>query len=69
VEVQSVTPDDPTADRLQVTAVVRENARLFEYGVENDRASYDDRLTMEYVLVRQDGQWFIESMGQAAGQN
>jgi len=69
VEVQSVTPDDPTADRLQVTAVVRENARLFEYGVENDRASYDDRLTMEYVLVRQDGQWLIESMGQAAGQN
>ena len=69
VEVQSVAPDDPTADRLQVIAVVRENAQLFEYGVENDRASYDDRLTMEYILVRQDGQWFIESMGQAAGQN
>ena len=69
VEVQSVEPDDPTADRLQVTASVREKARLFEVGVENDEASYDDRLTMEYVLVRQDGQWFIESMGQAAGGN
>jgi hypothetical protein len=50
-------------------AIVREKARLFEYGVENDTASYDDRLTMEYVLVRQDGQWFIESMGQATGRN
>lgn len=69
VEVQSVSPDDPTADRLQVIALVQETARLFEYGVENDQASYDDRLTMEYVLVRRDGQWFIESMGQAAGRN
>ncbi|QQE63936.1 molecular chaperone DnaJ [Leptolyngbya sp. BL0902] len=69
VAVQSVTPDDPTADRLQVIALVRENARLFEFGVENDQASYDERLTMEYTLVRQDGQWFIESMRQAPGRN
>ena len=69
VEVQSVTPDDPTADRLQVVALVQETARLFEYGVENTSASYDDRLTMEYVLVRQDGQWYIETMGQEAGGN
>ena len=69
VEVQSVDPDDPTADRLQVIALVQEKARLFEYGVENDGASYDDRLTMEYVLVRQDGQWYIETMGKQAGGN
>ncbi|MFH7243602.1 MAG: IMS domain-containing protein [Spirulina sp.] len=67
VEVQSVTPDDPTADRLQVVAEVQETARLFEYGVENTTASYDDRLTMEYTLVRQDGQWYIEAMGSQAG--
>ncbi len=69
VEVQSVTPDDPTADRLQVVAEVQETARLFEYGVENTTASYDDRLTMEYTLVRQDGQWYIEAMGSQAGGN
>lgn len=69
VEVQSVNPDDPAADRLQVIALVQETARLFEFGVENTSASYDDRLTMEYVLVRQGGQWYIESMGQQSGSN
>ncbi|MEB3290808.1 MAG: IMS domain-containing protein [Leptolyngbya sp.] len=69
VEVQSVDPDDPTADRIRATALVRENARLFEFGVENDQSSYDDRLTMEYVLVRQEGQWFIESMNQVGSGN
>lgn len=69
VEVQSVTPDDPTADRLQVVAEVQETARLFEFGVENTTASYDDRLTMEYTLVRQDGQWLIEAMASQSGGN
>lgn len=65
VTIESVTPDDPTADQLQVTAVVNETARLFEYGVENTAASYDQNLTMRYDLVRRDGQWFVQNMGRA----
>jgi len=64
VEVESVTPDDPTADRLQVVAVVSERAQLFEYDVENTSASYDAVLRMQYDLVRQDGNWYIEATTQ-----
>ena len=69
VEVKSVSPDDPTADQLQVTAVVSEIARLFEYGVENTSASYDDVLTMRYDLIRQDGQWYVQNMSKLPDEN
>ncbi|HIK45268.1 MAG TPA: DUF4101 domain-containing protein [Leptolyngbyaceae cyanobacterium M65_K2018_010] len=69
VEVQSVEPEDPTADQVQVTAQVTEKARLFEYGVENTSASYDDVLTMRYDLVRKDGKWYIQNMGKISGGN
>ncbi|HSM80910.1 MAG TPA: IMS domain-containing protein [Nodosilinea sp.] len=62
VEVESVTPDDPTADRLQAVAVVSEQARLFEFDVENTSASYNDTLRMQYDLVRQEGTWYIQGM-------
>lgn len=67
--VESVSPDDPTADQLQVTATVQEQARLFEYEVENTSASYNDNLTMRYDLVRQEGKWYIQNMGQLASGN
>jgi hypothetical protein len=35
VEVESVTPDDPTADALQAVVLVTEQAKLFEFGEEN----------------------------------
>jgi hypothetical protein len=69
VTVKSVSPDDPTADQLQVTATVQEQARLFEYDVENTSASYNDNLTMRYDLVRQEGKWYIQNMGQLASGN
>ncbi|NJL49864.1 MAG: DUF4101 domain-containing protein [Leptolyngbyaceae cyanobacterium SM2_5_2] len=69
VEVKSVNPEDPTADQLQVTAVVSETARLFEYGVENTSASYDDVLTMRYDLIRQDGQWYVQNMSKLPSEN
>jgi phage baseplate assembly protein gpV len=69
VEVASVNPDDPTADKLQVTAMVKEKARLFEYDVENTSASYDDQLTMRYDLVRQEGKWYVQNMGKLASGN
>jgi len=69
VSVDTVTPDDPTADQLQVTAAVQEKARLFEYEVENTSASYSDNLTMRYDLVRQEGKWYIQNMGKLASGN
>ncbi len=62
VEVEDVTPEDPTADRLQVTAVVSEKAQLFEFDVENVSASYNDVLQMQYDLIRQEGSWYVQGM-------
>ena len=53
VTVESVEPNDPTADALTVRAEVSETGRLFEFEVQNTAASYDDRLVMEYDLIRQ----------------
>jgi hypothetical protein len=69
VEVESVTPDDPTADQLQAVAVVSEQARLFEFGVENVGAAYSDTLRMQYDLVRQDGNWYIRGMSKLSDVN
>jgi hypothetical protein len=69
VEIESVTPDDPTADSLQAIAVVSEKAKLFEFGVENADAAYDDTLKMQYDLVRQDGKWYIQGMNKLADVN
>jgi hypothetical protein len=66
VEVESVSPDDPTADQLQAIAVVSEQAKLFEFGVENIGAAYNDTLRMQYDLVRQDGDWYIQGMNKLA---
>jgi curved DNA-binding protein CbpA len=62
VEVESVTPDDPTSDSLQAVVMVTEQAKLFEYGEENTGAAYNDTLRMQYDLVRQDGDWYIQGM-------
>lgn len=62
VTVESVEPDDPTADALSVTATVTEKGRFFEYDVENTAASYNDKLRMQYDLVRQDGNWFVQNI-------
>ncbi len=69
VEVESATPEDPTAERLQAIAVVSEEARLFEFDVENTSASYNDVLRMQYDLVRQDGNWYIQGMTKLADIN
>jgi curved DNA-binding protein CbpA len=66
VEVESVSPDDPTADQLQAIAVVSEKARLFEFDVENTSAAYDDTLRMQYDLVRREGKWYIQGMTKLA---
>lgn len=60
VEVQSVEPDDPTADQLQATVRVQEEANHFELGVQNMSSSYNADLIMRYSLVRQDGEWRVQ---------
>ncbi|MGD1940636.1 MAG: IMS domain-containing protein [Leptolyngbyaceae cyanobacterium] len=62
VEVVSVEPDDPTAEALTVEAQVKEVAEYYELGVLNSNLSYDRDLNMRYGLVRQEGEWFIQSM-------
>jgi hypothetical protein len=42
--------------------MVTEQAKLFEYGEENTGAAYNDTLRMQYDLVRQDGDWYIQGM-------
>lgn len=64
LEVQSVEPNDPTADALQATVTVTEAGQYFELGVENTEASYNDTLTMRYDLVRQDGEWLVKDANQ-----
>lgn len=61
VAVESVEPNDPTADALTVRAEVSEAGRLFEFEVQNTAASYNDRLVMEYDLIRQDGDWYVQN--------
>ncbi|MBD0337371.1 MAG: DUF4101 domain-containing protein, partial [Cyanobacteria bacterium Co-bin13] len=65
VEVKSVEPRDPSADALRATATVTETGRYFELGIENDSASYQDTLNMQYELIRQDGDWRIKGMTKA----
>jgi len=62
VTVESVEPDDPTADALTVRAEVSETGRFFEFEVQNTAASYDDRLIMQYDLIRQDGDWYVQNI-------
>lgn len=60
VEMESVEPNDPSADNLKATAKVTENARFFRLGVEEPGTSYDASLTMRYDLVRQNGEWLVQ---------
>jgi len=62
VEVLNVEPNDPGADALTVTAQVQEVADYYELGVRNLSKSYNADLTMQYELVRQDGEWFVKNM-------
>lgn len=62
VNVVSVEPDDPTAEELTVKAEVNEVAEFFELGTLNTSLSYDTELTMQYELVRDDGDWYIRAM-------
>lgn len=61
VEIVSVEPEDATdADRLSVQAEVKEGAAFFEGDQPTEEYDYDQVITADYELVRQEGQWLIE---------
>jgi hypothetical protein len=60
IETAEVSEDRP--DEAIVLAAVTETANFYEDGQLNLEESYDSALRVQYNLVRQDGQWRIESM-------
>lgn len=63
IEIVSVEPEDATdADRLSVQAEVKEAAAFFEDNQPTKQYDYDKVITADYELVRQEGQWLIESI-------
>lgn len=62
VDVLSVEPDDPSADELTVEAQVKEVADFYELGTRNAANSYDATVNMRYILIRQDGNWYVKDM-------
>ncbi|MGB3292743.1 MAG: IMS domain-containing protein [Phormidesmis sp.] len=63
IEIVSVEPEDATdAERLSVQAEVKEAAAFYENGQPTEQYDYDQVITADYEMVRQDGQWLIESI-------
>ncbi|MGB7249147.1 MAG: IMS domain-containing protein [Phormidesmis sp.] len=66
VTIVSVQPEDATdADQLSVQAQVTESAEVYEGDQRSEQYSYaDDVVTVIYDLVREEGQWLIDSVEQ-----
>ncbi|MGB7086319.1 MAG: ARC6/PARC6 family protein, partial [Phormidesmis sp.] len=66
VNIVSVEPEDATdADQLSVQAQVTESAEVYEGDQRSEQYSYaDDVVTVSYDLVREEGQWLIDSVEQ-----
>ncbi|MEM6436642.1 MAG: IMS domain-containing protein [Cyanobacteria bacterium P01_D01_bin.115] len=60
VEILNVEPNDPSAEAITVEAQVSERADAYQLGEPID--SYDSMLTMQYDLVQQEGEWFVQNM-------
>ncbi|MEL6384255.1 MAG: IMS domain-containing protein [Cyanobacteria bacterium J06626_18] len=60
VEILNVEPNDPSAEAITVEAQVSERADAYQLGEPID--SYDSTLTMQYDLVQQEGEWFVQNM-------
>ncbi|MGD2183792.1 IMS domain-containing protein [Lusitaniella coriacea] len=62
VQVEALNPEDGDGNEVSVDAAVNEAAKVYQNGQLNLAASYDDKLSVRYDLVRQDGQWLIKKM-------
>lgn len=59
--IQNLTVEELGDDQLQVTADVDETGSSYLFGEYDGALSYEDQLTVEYNLRKQDDQWMIES--------
>ena len=60
--IQNLSAEEIGDDQIQVTADVEEVAEAYQFGVLSDAASFQDQLTVEYTLRKQDDdRWMIES--------
>jgi curved DNA-binding protein CbpA len=62
VKVNSVQTKASSPDHAQVVATVDEAAQVYDKGKLNRATSYNETLRVMYDLVRQDGQWRIQTM-------
>lgn len=62
LQVHGVKNDPKTSDRAQVEATVVEVAQVYERNRLNQAASYNEKLKIQYNLVRQNGQWRIQAI-------
>jgi curved DNA-binding protein CbpA len=60
--MESVTPDPANPDRVTVNAKVTEARQYIQRGSQLSNAN--DNLRMRYELIRQSGQWYIDSMAE-----
>ncbi|WP_448573249.1 IMS domain-containing protein, partial [Trichothermofontia sp.] len=62
VQVETITPDANNPDQAEVEAQVREKAAFYQNGRLDEASSYQDTLRVRYSLVRENGEWRIQSM-------
>lgn len=62
LQINSVKNDPKTSDRAQVEATVVEVAQIYERNRLNRAASYNEKLRVQYNLVRQNDKWQIQTM-------
>ncbi|PSM46274.1 molecular chaperone DnaJ [Chroococcidiopsis sp. CCALA 051] len=62
LQVNGVKNDPKNSDRAQVDATVVEVAQVYERNRLNRAASYNEKLRVQYNLVRQNGNWRIQTM-------
>ncbi len=59
--IQNLTAEAIGDDQIQVVADVNEIGNAYQFGEYNGAFSYEDELTVEYNLRKQDDKWMIES--------
>ncbi|MDV2991222.1 MAG: hypothetical protein N4J56_000876 [Chroococcidiopsis sp. SAG 2025] len=62
LQVNDVKNDPKNSDRAQIEATVVEVAQIYERNRLNRAASYNEKLRVQYNLVRQNGNWRIQTM-------
>ena len=59
--IQNLSAEEVGDDQIIVTADVDETGSAYQFGVLSEAASFQDQLTVEYNLKKQDERWMIES--------